>query len=125
MDYRPSIDTTSSVNIHLDHFRDFGGDEASIRSHGDDGYLPGFDPSYKLEDVHLAAGGDDRGYKLEDVEMGNPGGPQDPHSDTRSLFKGPNVVDWDGPDDPANPMNWPTAKKVAAIGVVSLITFLS
>ncbi len=37
----------------------------------------------------------------------------------------PNIVDWDGPDDPANPMNWSSRKKVAAIGIVSLITMLS
>ena len=37
----------------------------------------------------------------------------------------PNIVDWDGPDDPANPMNWSSGKKVAAIGIVSLITMLS
>ncbi|KAL9109983.1 MAG: hypothetical protein Q9227_005506 [Pyrenula ochraceoflavens] len=37
----------------------------------------------------------------------------------------PNLVDWEGPDDPENPMNWSTAKKVVAIGIVSLITVLS
>jgi hypothetical protein len=37
----------------------------------------------------------------------------------------PNIVTWDGPDDPANPMNWTTKKKVTAVGIVSFITFLS
>ncbi|KAF2678778.1 MFS general substrate transporter [Lentithecium fluviatile CBS 122367] len=37
----------------------------------------------------------------------------------------PNIVTWDGPNDPANPMNWTTSKKVAAIGIVSFITLLS
>jgi len=37
----------------------------------------------------------------------------------------PNIVDWDGPNDPANPLNWTTTRKVAAIATVSLITFLS
>lgn len=37
----------------------------------------------------------------------------------------PNIVDWDGPDDPTNPMNWPGRKKATAIGIVSAITFLS
>lgn len=37
----------------------------------------------------------------------------------------PNVVGWDGPDDPANPMNWSSRKKFGAIGIVSLITMLS
>ncbi|KJZ78858.1 hypothetical protein HIM_01631 [Hirsutella minnesotensis 3608] len=36
----------------------------------------------------------------------------------------PNVVDWDGPDDPENPLNWPFSKKFAALGIVSAITFL-
>lgn len=40
-------------------------------------------------------------------------------------FKNPNIVDWDGPNDPANPMNWSSGKKVAAIGVVSVITTIS
>jgi hypothetical protein len=39
--------------------------------------------------------------------------------------KDPNIVDWDGPSDPANPTNWSSAKKFGAIGVVSLITMLS
>lgn len=37
----------------------------------------------------------------------------------------PNIVNWDGPDDPANPMNWSSGKKITAIGIVSLITMLS
>lgn len=36
----------------------------------------------------------------------------------------PNIVDWDGPDDPENPMNWSKSKKWGAIAIVSLITFL-
>ena len=39
--------------------------------------------------------------------------------------KDPNLVDWDGQDDPANPLNWSSVKKIAAIGIVSLITMLS
>lgn len=37
----------------------------------------------------------------------------------------PNVVFWEGRDDPANPMNWSPAKKWGSIMVVSGITFLS
>ena len=39
--------------------------------------------------------------------------------------KDPNVVDWDGPNDPANPLNWSSSKKLAAISIVSLVTMLS
>lgn len=37
----------------------------------------------------------------------------------------PNVVDWDGPNDPENPLNWPAKKKFASIALISLISFLS
>ena len=36
----------------------------------------------------------------------------------------PNAVDWDGPDDPKNPMNWPAWKTNAQIFLVSAITFI-
>ena len=37
----------------------------------------------------------------------------------------PNIVDWDGPDDPENPLNWASSKKLAAMTIVSLVTMLS
>lgn len=37
----------------------------------------------------------------------------------------PNVVWWDGPDDPQNPMNWPFPKKWGTVILVSAITFLT
>ena len=36
-----------------------------------------------------------------------------------------NVVWWDGPDDPENPFNWPTSKKVMTCALVSLFTFVT
>lgn len=36
----------------------------------------------------------------------------------------PNIVDWDSPDDPANPMNWPAWKVKTHIFLVSAITFI-
>ena len=35
------------------------------------------------------------------------------------------IVDWEGPDDPENPMNWPTRIKITAISIVSILSFLS
>nr|A0A8F4PNE5.1 RecName: Full=MFS-type transporter atr4; AltName: Full=Atranorin biosynthesis cluster protein 4 [Stereocaulon alpinum]QXF68950.1 atr4 [Stereocaulon alpinum] len=37
----------------------------------------------------------------------------------------PNIVDWDGPNDPSNPLNWPTWKIKTHIFLVSSITFIS
>lgn len=39
--------------------------------------------------------------------------------------KDANVVHWYGEDDPENPLNWSTAKKIIILGNVSFITFLS
>jgi len=36
----------------------------------------------------------------------------------------PNIVGWDA-NDPENPQNWPTRKKLTAVGMASMITFLS
>jgi len=36
----------------------------------------------------------------------------------------PNLVDWDGPDDPANPMNWTERKKWTTVTVVSCISWV-
>ncbi len=36
-----------------------------------------------------------------------------------------NVVFWDGPDDPANPFNWPTWVKVTNCALISTLTFIT
>ncbi|PNY27631.1 transporter [Tolypocladium capitatum] len=47
------------------------------------------------------------------------------HDDTEPTRRDADVVDWDGPDDPANPLNWSFSKKTVAVGIVSAITFIS
>lgn len=37
----------------------------------------------------------------------------------------PNIVYWDGPNDPENPYNWPTWRKALTTGLVSFATFLT
>ena len=37
----------------------------------------------------------------------------------------PNIVDWDGPDDPNNPVNWSSKKKWGNIAIMAAITFLT
>jgi hypothetical protein len=36
-----------------------------------------------------------------------------------------NVVWWDGPDDPQNPYNWPSWRKVLTVVLVSALTFVT
>jgi hypothetical protein len=35
------------------------------------------------------------------------------------------LINWDGPDDPANPMNWPVRKRAGMISVLAVLTLLS
>ncbi|KAK5248957.1 hypothetical protein LTR40_011684, partial [Exophiala xenobiotica] len=35
------------------------------------------------------------------------------------------VVDWDGDDDPANPLNWPSKLKGINIACLSCLTFVT
>ena len=37
----------------------------------------------------------------------------------------PNVVDWNGPDDPEKPTNWPASRKYGIVAIISTITFLT
>ncbi|KAJ4424524.1 hypothetical protein N0V82_000848 [Gnomoniopsis sp. IMI 355080] len=37
----------------------------------------------------------------------------------------PNIVDWDGPDDPENPVNFSARFKVLNVGIVSALTFIT
>lgn len=43
---------------------------------------------------------------------------------TRSL-RDPNIVSWDGPDDPQNPKNWSFKRRWAATLIISCFTFIS
>jgi hypothetical protein len=44
---------------------------------------------------------------------------------TDSEPRDPNLVDWDGPDDPQNPMNWSLKRKLIITGCISIITLLT
>ncbi|KZF20970.1 MFS general substrate transporter [Xylona heveae TC161] len=37
----------------------------------------------------------------------------------------PNIIDWDGPDDPEKPMNWPKYRKAGIIATVCMLRFVT
>jgi len=62
---------------------------------------------------------------VEDLEKGAEEQPQPEKSDDGSeKAPDPNIVDWDGPDDPSNPMNWPKSKREGHVVIVSVITLI-
>ncbi|RSM11275.1 hypothetical protein CDV31_006827 [Fusarium ambrosium] len=62
----------------------------------------------------------------DDVEKTTPDENQDPPSASRQTAEDdPNIVGWNGPDDPENPMNWPARRKWINIALMSLLTIIS
>ncbi|KAF4633844.1 hypothetical protein G7Y89_g4274 [Cudoniella acicularis] len=68
------------------------------------------DDAMSKHDVENQLGQDNSGFETSPSEKA----PNDP-----------NIVDWDGPDDAENPMNWLASKKITAQAIVSLVTTLS
>jgi hypothetical protein len=56
----------------------------------------------------------------KDLEKGDKEGEKKKHEEPP---KDPNLIVWDGPNDPENPMNWPTSKKSIVTVVLGLMTF--
>lgn len=54
--------------------------------------------------------------------------PESDGKDAHAVVEGesdPNIVWWDGPDDPENPMNWPSWRKVLTCCIISFLTFVT
>lgn len=43
----------------------------------------------------------------------------------QDVSQDPDIVDWDGPDDPQNPQNWPENKKWMNIALISGMTLVT
>jgi hypothetical protein len=65
----------------------------------------------------------------KDIEKQNPDAVHDVEiTQTKSDPHGevdPNIVDFNGPDDPMNPMNWPKKRKWVNGGFLSALTFIT
>lgn len=68
--------------------------------------------------------GGDRARENADLEKRRTISRQPTNKSTRSQ-RDPNMVSWNGPDDPENPKNWPLKRKWIATFVVSSFTFIS
>ena len=89
-----------------------------------DAYEKGLDADMQTDTAHASA---------LDVEKGVQSAAMSTNSDERTLGgepapepeRDPDIVDWDGPDDPENPLNWPASRKwglIAILGAVTLVT---
>ena len=55
----------------------------------------------------------------EDLEKGQP--PPDESEHKQTIARNPNIVTWDGKDDPSNPKNWPRRRKWYATAVSFIV----
>ncbi|KAK3381948.1 major facilitator superfamily domain-containing protein [Podospora didyma] len=88
--------------------------EAQQQSNTTSTYEPKFENS-DLEAATIVANDSDRGSSA--------GKDASPNEDTAQL--GPNIIGWDGPNDPHNPMNWTDKKKWTNIAVLSFLTLVT
>jgi hypothetical protein len=65
-------------------------------------------------------------HVTRDLESGSaPSETADKPDETQTEPRDPNLVDWDGPDDPQNPMNWTLKRKMIITSCISIITLLT
>ncbi|PSN60596.1 membrane transporter [Corynespora cassiicola Philippines] len=88
----------------------------------------------KGQDTDLESRNEYQNAQGVDLEKGAQNNTGSTHSDERTLSgehthpqeqPDPNVVDWDGPDDPENPQNWPESKKWGMIGALAAVTLVT
>lgn len=102
-----------------------GVQDSPRKSQDDSGRRPDSEPSENTKDSNPSYVGTEKPADLEASVVETLSAP----NSNRQLEKSdetidPNIVDWDGPDDPSNPMNWPPWKVKAHIFLVSSITFI-
>lgn len=51
--------------------------------------------------------------------------PSDSEMERNSQIEDPQIVGWDGPDDPENPLNWPESRKRINLILLSVLTVIS
>ncbi|KAI4194833.1 MAG: hypothetical protein LQ350_007546 [Teloschistes chrysophthalmus] len=63
--------------------------------------------------------------QARDVEKAGEGSLSAAQAEEKEEHQDPNIVDWDGPDDPEKPTNWPAGRKSGIVAIISFITFLT
>jgi hypothetical protein len=79
-----------------------------------------YDDTFDDNEV-LEGSGEDSDVEKGNVEGGNERAEQLKRKESKQ--KDPNLIEWDGPEDPENPMNWPTSKKWIVTLALGMMTF--
>jgi MFS transporter, DHA1 family, multidrug resistance protein len=79
-----------------------------------------YDDTFDGNEVREGSGDD------TDLERGDQSSDEEKAEQLRrkeSKHRDPNLIEWDGPDDPENPMNWPASKKWIVTLALGMMTF--
>ncbi|KIW27664.1 uncharacterized protein PV07_07387 [Cladophialophora immunda] len=74
---------------------------------------------------HVGSRNNSRGEQGDVEKALSPFEEKDVTTTTVETTVDPDVVGWDGPNDPENPLNWPARKKWTNVALLSLITLLT
>ena len=81
---------------------------------------------YSIERQSSPSPVDTDSTKVKDEEAGRPSsGSKNGAEHKQEEDTNPNVVFWDGPDDPDNPVNWKASLKWGNVAAISAITFIT
>lgn len=98
---------------------------SSEKSQDEDGQNVKSENSSETKNENLGDDKEVQDGQLKDLEANVQGSSHESQDiDEKEKTDDPNIVDWDGPDDPANPMNWPPWKIRTHIFLISAITFI-
>ena len=67
-------------------------------------------------------------FVQHDMEKGSNHTNMDDHQgvdDSAQLKADPNIIDWNGPNDAANPQNWSKGTRIGHVALVSIITLIA
>ncbi|EER24330.1 Major Facilitator Superfamily protein [Coccidioides posadasii C735 delta SOWgp] len=67
----------------------------------------------------------DKNVAVEQGSIKNPSDGEQTGSDQEESKEDENLVTWDGPDDPANPLNWARSKKWICTWIIATFAFIS
>ena len=118
------------------HYPTANGPDAASKERDESAVLEGHDADIPLEEKPTTSangsasqqsppslpGSDDTRGKDEEQAVPSTEIRLEPEQDGDS---DPNIISWDGPDDPENPVNWKEGTKWANVAAVSAFTFIT
>ncbi|KAI9663534.1 MAG: hypothetical protein M1831_002543 [Alyxoria varia] len=113
------LNSDTTHEMHSSHPRAEGGEQQSITGSAKSSRTA------HDEDSNHRGRSFNKDAQDKDIEKGRSSRDSSSHHEKEAAKNDPNIVDWDGPDDPANPMNWSKSRKWSVVWLASALTFIT